>query len=106
MRAILSEVPLGSQRLEIGLTLRQAWFINGTLFNNEGCCAFSESDLKVLDQKILWLILGAHGKSPSEILYLETSALEIRYVIAVGNLSYQTILKRQDEEIIFQIYTA
>ena len=49
MRAILRDVPLGSQRLEIGLTLRQAWFINGTLFNSEVWCAFSESDLKVLE---------------------------------------------------------
>ena len=46
---ICMDVPLGSQRLEIGLTLRQAWFINGTLFNSEVWCAFSESDLKVLE---------------------------------------------------------
>ena len=110
MRAILSEVPLGSQRLEIGLTLRQAWFINGTLFNSEVWCAFSESDLKVLevlDRNILRLILGAHAKTPKEILYLETSALEIRHIIAIRRLSYlQTILKRHDEEIIFQVYKA
>ena len=38
---------------------------------------------------------------------METSALEIKHIIAVRRLSYlQTILKRQEEEIVFQIYTA
>ena len=31
IRAILEDIPLESRRLEIGITLREAWFINGTL---------------------------------------------------------------------------
>jgi hypothetical protein len=31
IRAILEDIPLGKRRLEIGITLREAWFINGTL---------------------------------------------------------------------------
>ena len=39
--AILNDIPLGSKLFEMGMTLRQAWFINGTLYNSEVWCAFS-----------------------------------------------------------------
>ena len=35
IRAILEEIPLGNRRLETGLLLREAWFINGTMYNSE-----------------------------------------------------------------------
>ena len=34
MRAILQDIPLSVRRYEIGLTLRQAWFLNGSLYNS------------------------------------------------------------------------
>jgi hypothetical protein len=90
------------------MTLRQSWFINGTLFNIEVWSSYSENDkkvLNVLDRKILRLILGAHGKAPYEMLYLETGALKISHVIAVRRLLYlHNILKRHDDEIILKIY--
>ena len=59
----------------------------------------------MLDRKILRLILGAHGKAPYEMLYLETGALKISHVIAVQRLLYlHNILKRHDDEIILKIY--
>ena len=33
--SVLEEVPLGRYRIEIGLKLRQAMFINGILYNSE-----------------------------------------------------------------------
>ena len=33
--ALLSDLPVGNLRVEIGLALRQAWLINGILFNSE-----------------------------------------------------------------------
>ena len=33
--ALVSEIPLGHKRIEIGLELRQAWFLNGILYNSE-----------------------------------------------------------------------
>jgi hypothetical protein len=66
IKAILEDIPLGSRRLEIGLTLREAWFINGTLFNSEVWCAYTKTDLKdliIIDKKILRVILGAHSPS-------------------------------------------
>ena len=34
--AILNEIPLGFYRIEMGLKLREALFLNGVLFNSEG----------------------------------------------------------------------
>ena len=33
--AFLSEIPLRLRRIVIGLELRQAWFLNGILYNSE-----------------------------------------------------------------------
>ena len=97
MHAILYDIPLGSKCLEIGLTLRTAWFVIGTLFNSEVWNAFTNNFIKVLellDQKILWFIIEAQGKVPCEMLYLETGALdsrlELRHVIAVRRIVYIT----------------
>ena len=73
MSAILQDIPLGVKRYEIGLTLRQAWFLNGTLFNSEAWCAYSNSDLevlKVLDRKIARLIFGAHSRAHNKMQYI------------------------------------
>ena len=35
INAILDEIPLGTYRTEMGLILRQAMFVNGTLYNSE-----------------------------------------------------------------------
>ena len=110
IRAMLEDVPLGNKRLEIGLTLREAWFINGTLYNSEVWCSYKTEDLKVLevlDRKILREITGAHSKAPWEMLYLETATLPISSVIIARRLNYlQTILKRNNEEVIWKVYTA
>ena len=39
IQAILEDIPLGSKILEIGITLREAWFINRTLYNSEVWCS-------------------------------------------------------------------
>ena len=86
MRAILQDIPLRVKRYEIGLTLIQAWFLNGTLFNSEVWCAFSDSDLdviEVLDRKSVRLILGAHSKAPNKMIYLETGVIPIHHVVAL-----------------------
>ena len=54
IRAILEEIPLGNRRLETGLLLREAWFINGTMYNNEVRGYFTKADmnsLEILDRK-------------------------------------------------------
>ena len=87
MRAILEDIPLGSKRLEIGLILRNAWSVNGTQYNLEVWCSYSEKDLEVLnvlDRKILKLVTGSHSKASCEMLYLETGCLPLSEVIIAG----------------------
>ena len=45
IRAILTEIPLGSRQMEIGLALRDAWFLNGILFNSEVWGSYAEGTL-------------------------------------------------------------
>ena len=107
MSAILGDIHLGQRRFEMGMTLRQAWFINGTLYISEVWCSFSNADievLNVLDRKILRLITGGHSKTPSEMLYLETGALTISHVIALRRLLYlKNILGKQDNEVVKKV---
>ena len=64
MRAILEDIPLGSKRLEIGITLRETWFITGTLYNSKLWCSYTKNKLKalnVLDRKVLKVAMGLLG---------------------------------------------
>ena len=109
MSAILRDIPLGNKRVRMGLALRQAWFLNGCLFNSEVWIGFSDSDLEcleIIDHKILRLITGAQAKVPIEMLYLETACIEVKDVIRSRRISYlHTILNRHPDEITNQIYT-
>ena len=103
MTSILSDIPLGKRRIEMGLELRQAWFLNGVLFNSEVWIGTTEKDLddiSVIDHKILRLITGSQAKAPTQMLYLETSTLPVRSVISVRRLMYlHTVLSRHEDEL-------
>ena len=91
MRAILNDIPLGKRKTEIGIILRQAWFIDGCFFNGEVWTGTNDADLKaleVIDHSILCLITGAQAKVPVEMLYLKTSQWPILNVIAVRRILY------------------
>ena len=45
IRALLQDIPLGSRRMEIGLALRDAWFVNGILYNSEVWGSYAENTL-------------------------------------------------------------
>ena len=46
--AITNEVPLAHWRIEAGLKLRQAMFLNGTLFNSEAWQGISSGEITKL----------------------------------------------------------
>ena len=110
IRAILTEIPLGSRRMEIGLALRDAWFLNGILFNSEVWGAYAEKhveELMVIDNMILRTVVGAQSKVPVETLYLETSTMSVKHVISVRRMLYlKTILSRHEDEVVRRVYTA
>ena len=87
--AILDEIPLGRFKMEIGLKLRQAMFLNGILYNGEAWHALTEKEtkmLEVVDEHLLRSLVKGHAKTPIEFLYLEAGATPIRFIIASRRL--------------------
>ena len=100
-------MPIGNLRVQIGLVLRQAWLLNGILFNSEVWHSVAESDIAhfVENKYLLRGLVQAHAKVPLEHIYLETAAIPIPYIISARRLIYlQTILQRPDHEITKKIY--
>ena len=78
--ALLHDLPIGNLRIEIGLALRQAWLINGILFNSEIWYSVTEQQIAHLvdiDKYILRGFDESHGKVPLEHIYLEVFALPV-----------------------------
>ena len=106
--AIISEIPLGQHRIEIGLKLRQAMLINGMLFNSEAWHDLLEKEIRLLeevDEHLLRSLIKGHAKTPLEFLYLECGAMPIRFIISCRRMVYlHTILRRSDEELTKRVY--
>ena len=76
--SILDEIPLGVHKMEIGLNLRQAMFLNGILYNSEVWHSITETEIRLLetvDEYLLRYLVNAHSKTPLEFLYLESGGL-------------------------------
>jgi hypothetical protein len=108
IKAILSEMPLGKRKIETGLILREAMFVNGVCFNSEawhGVKATQIAQLEVVDHQLLRVILGAHAKTAVEFLYLETGAIPLRFIISSRRLNYHKhIIDRNETELIKRVY--
>ena len=73
--AILTEIPVGSHKIDVAMKLREAMPINGILYNSEAWHGLTKEHIKTLeaiDEDYLRRILKAHAKTPCEFLYLET----------------------------------
>ena len=54
---------------------------------------------------LMRFIIGPHSKVPSEIMYLETSAIPLRHVILIRRMVYfQTLITREDGELTKKVY--
>ena len=108
--AITNELPLAHWRVEAGLNMRQAMFLNGTMFNSEAWQGISDTEIQMIekvDEDLLRGLLKAHSKIPLEALYLETGSIPIRFIIKSRRLSYlHTILQRDSEELVKEVYDA
>ena len=107
--ALLSDLPLGSLRLQLGLELRQSWLLNGILFNSEVWHSVDGKDIEQfveIDKYLLRGLTEAHAKTPVEHLYLETAAFPVPFIISARRMIYlQTILQRSDDELSKRVYT-
>ena len=67
--AILTDIPIGHRRVEIGLELSQALWINGILHKSEvwqDINVKEKTDLEKIDHQILRLNVQSHSKAPTE----------------------------------------
>ena len=84
--------------------------LNGVLYNSEALHGVTDSDIKLLetiDEHLLLSLVDGHSKTPIEFLYLEAGAVPIRFLIYSRRMIYlQTILKRDEGELIKKIYKA
>ena len=108
--ALIKEAPLGSFRIKAGLILRKAMYLNGTLFNSEAWHGINQSQIEAFekqDQALLRGLLGGHSKIPFPALYLETSQIPLRYILASRRILYlHTILQRSKDDLIRRVYNA
>ena len=74
--ALLRDLPVGNLRVQIGLTLRHAWLINGILFNSESWHSTTAQFVDI-DKYLLRGLVGSHAKVAVEHLYLEMADLPI-----------------------------
>ena len=94
--------------MEAGLSLRQAMFLNGVLYNSEAWHSIDDKDLIPLekaDEVLLRGLLSAHSKTPIEALYLETNSLPVRFILKSRRIMYlHNILQKNPSEMIRKIY--
>ena len=107
---ILDHIKDSKRRIKIGLQLRQAWFVNSLLVNVEAWHNVLKKDTDVftnLDNYLMKQIIGAQSKVPTEILYLETAAIPIQYILASRRANFlHNILKREPSELVKRVYVA
>ena len=92
--SILEEIPTGKRRIQMGMALRQAWFLNSVLINSEVWHNINKSDIEkltVLDNTLMRSIIGAHSKVPVEMLFLERAQIPIKYVLSSHRMNYLKI---------------
>ena len=106
--SILSSISLGFFYMDIGLVFRESMLINGILTNSEVWYNVGEDHYKVLesaDKDLMKRMLDAHSKTASELFYLETGKIPIRFLISKRRLNYLwQILTRNDDELIKKVY--
>ena len=105
---ILESVSLGFCYMEIALILREAMLVNGILTNAEVWYKLTEKNLTTLESADLCLfrkIFGANQKKATELFYLETGKMPLRYVISKRRLMFLwTILSRNKDDLVRKVY--
>ena len=108
--SIVEEIPFGKHKIAVAMKLREAMLINGLLYNSKawhGVTKKHVESLETIDKALLRNILKAHSKTPTELLYLESGALPIRWIIAQRRIMYlKHIMSKHDTELLKQVFLA
>ena len=85
-------------------------FVNGVLYNSEVWQGLNATDIAMLehvDRQLLKVICSGHAKTANKFLYMETSALHLKHIIASRRIMYlQNILKRGEGELVKRVFEA
>ena len=108
--AIIKEAPLGHHKIMAGLILRKPLLLNTMLFNSEAWHSFDTKQIEAfekIDEALLRGLVSGHSKIPVSALYLEMAQILVRFIIACRRILYlQTILHRDQKELIYKVYKA
>ena len=108
--SILNEIPLGKHRMHIAMKLREVMLINGILYNSEAWHGVNQSNIKTLqaiDEDLLRKYLKSHGKTPTEFSYLETRAIQVKWILAQRRINFlKHILDKGKDELMYKVLQA
>ena len=91
IKAILSEVPFGSHRVDVGLKLRKSILVRSPLFSAEAWSNFTVKDLRrweQVDTALMSHLVDDHSKCGIIFHYLETGSLMLRHILTYLRLLY------------------
>ena len=108
--AILNQISLGYQYIEIGLILRESMLMSKILLSAEAwhrLFLYQIEKLEEVDKSFLRQLFNCHSKTAIEFLFSESGTIPIRIQISVRRLMYWWhILSVNKSEIIFRVYSA
>jgi hypothetical protein len=108
IQGILSEVDMGSRRVEVGLLLRKAILVSSLLFTAETWSGLKENQLKRLEQvdsSLLRSLMKCHSKTPIEFLHMESGTWKLRHILTLNRMMYHHhILTTDKNETIMKMY--
>ena len=96
--------------IQAELMLRKSSIINATLFISEAWHSLTMSQIQAfekVDEALLRGLTVSHAKIPIPALYLETSHVPVRYILACRRILYlHGIIQRSDGELVKKVYLA
>ena len=106
--SILSGMTFGMYFMDVALILRESMLLNGILTNSEVWYGVKEEHLTALesaDNDLMRKIFNAHSKTATELFFIETAKLPIRFVVSKRRLMYLwNILKQNENELIRKVF--
>ena len=105
--AILKEIYFGHYYFEQAIQLRNAKLVNGMLCSIEAMYGLTIAQIEKLekcDRQYFRKIFNAPASTPTELFYIETNTLPLRYIIIGRHFFYYwTILNKSDNELVEQV---
>ena len=107
---ILKNISLGTYYFRIALALREAFLINGILFNSEIWYGLNKTQIeKLMEVDILFLrkLFRVSASCPREALFLESGCLPFDIIIKERRLKYlHNILTREPTDMLYSFFQA